>query len=353
MSEPERPPVTAHLLTGFLGSGKTTILKQLLAAPELARAAVLVNEFGEVGLDHLLLEAVDEEVVLLPSGCLCCTIRGDLKDAVLRLFERRQQGEIPPFDLLLIETTGLADPAPIVATFAADPMLSHQIGLGNVITLVDAVSGADNLGRFEEATKQVAVADRIVLSKTDLVAPPAIEALERMIARLNPTALRLRASPDGPVPPLELLAGVRDADVRAAEVARWLTPDAHQPDEHGHGHGHGHGHESRHLGIRTLVLELEPPLDWAAFALWLGMLLNRHGNQVLRSKGILRVVGSDTPVVVHGVQHTIHPPVHLDRWPEGRPGTRFVLIVKDLDPALVARSFHAFMRLGAADLALA
>jgi G3E family GTPase len=329
------PPVTVHLLTGFLGSGKTTLLRRILQTPGLADTAVLVNEFGEVGLDHLLLEAVDQDIVLLPSGCLCCTIRGDLKDAVLRLLERKRAGEIPPFERIVIETTGLAEPGPIVATFAADPMLHHQIGLGTVITIVDAVNGLRNLESFEEAVRQVAVADRLIISQTDLADLSAVLALRHRLRALNPTAIVGESSLAAPVSVQGLLAGVADPAARAAEVAHWLS-----------GGTGDHAHEHHHTGIATLALELEPPLDWAAFGLWLGMLLNRHGANVLRAKGILRVADSPTPVVIHGVQHTIHPPMHLEAWPEDRPRTRLVLIVKDLDPSAIERSFRAFMRLG-------
>ena len=177
--------VTAHLLTGFLGSGKTSMLKRLLALPDLAGTAVLINEFGEVGLDHLLVEEVDEQVVLLKSGCVCCSIRGDLRDGLERLHGRMESGEVPPFERVVIETTGLADPVPIVAGFTADPALRWHFRLGNVVTVVDAVNGAANLERFPEAMKQVALADRLVVSKTDLADPGAL--LQRLRS-LNPGA---------------------------------------------------------------------------------------------------------------------------------------------------------------------
>jgi G3E family GTPase len=322
--------ITVGLLTGFLGSGKTSLLRRLLALPDLSDTAVLINELGEVGIDHLLLERIDDEVLLLSSGCVCCTIRGDLKDAMVGLHDRMRNGLIPPFARLVIETTGLADPAPIVATLSADPVLCHHFRLGNVVTVVDAVEGAHNLDSYDEARKQVAVADRIVVSKVDLVGRATIDSLRARLHAINPTAPILESDEAAAAPGSLLLEDVHDERSRAAEVRRWLEAEPH-------------GHHA--ADIRTLCLSADRPLDWAAFGLWLSMLLNRHGSAVLRVKGLLEIEGAEAPVVIHGVQHTIHPPVHLDRWPDGRR-TRLVLIVRDLDPAAIERSFRAFLGLG-------
>ena len=330
MTDPAAGRLPVVVLTGFLGSGKTSLLRRLLRAPELADAAVLINEFGEVGLDHWLLERLGGDTVLLPSGCVCCTIRSDLRDALLDLHERRARGLLPPFRRIVIETTGLADPAPIAQTIHADPRLRYHLALGNIVTVVDAVNGADTLDRFEAAVHQVAVADRLVLSKTDLAEAPAVAALERRLAVLNPTAPRLRLAPDDPVPAALLTEDLLDPEGRAASVARWVDAEA----------GHDHDH---HAGVRSLAIVREAPLDWARFAVWFSMLLNRHGRNLLRAKGILHVEGVATPVVVHGVQHVLHPPVHLAAWPGDRPMTRLVLIARDLDPVLLRRSFEAFM----------
>jgi G3E family GTPase len=330
----EQRVVTVNLLTGFLGSGKTTLLKRLLRQPDLQGTAVLINEFGEVGLDHLLVEEVDEEVVLLKSGCVCCTIRGDLRDGLGRLHGRMQRGEVPPFDRVVVETTGLADPVPIVASFAADPALRYHFRLGNVVTVVDAVNGAGNLGRFEEAAKQAALADRLVLSKVDLALPAAVEGLARRLAALNPTASLHRCTEDDPAPASLLLDDLHDAAARKAEVGRWLAA----------GHAHHGGDEAN--GTTTFCLTADAPLDWAAFGLWLSLLLHRHGASILRLKGLLHVQGVDRPVVVQGVQHLVHKPLHLDAWPEGHPTTRLVVIGRGLDRAAIERSFAAFRRLG-------
>jgi len=336
-------PITANILTGFLGSGKTSLLRRLLKQPVLSDTAVMINEFGEIGLDHLLIEAVDDDVVLLDSGCVCCTIRGDLKEALMRLHARRQRGEVPPFGRVVIETTGLADPAPIVATFFSDPMLKYHFRVGNVVTVVDAECGSANLDLYEESRRQVAVADRLVVSKIDIAAKRKTAELRKRLARINPTA-RIGASSESDDASAALLThDTHDDATRLNEVSGWikasLSAKAHEHDDDDHADAHHHG-------IRSLLLSTDKPLDWAAFGLWLSMLLNRHGSSVLRAKGLINVVGREEPVVVQGVQHLIHKPVHLERWPEGVPRTRLVLIVRDLDEALIRRSFNAFMRLG-------
>ncbi|MGH6924431.1 MAG: CobW family GTP-binding protein [Propylenella sp.] len=338
-------PITANILTGFLGSGKTSLLRRLLRQPDLSDTAVMINEFGEVGLDHLLIESVTDDMVLLDSGCVCCTIRGDLKDALLRLYARRQRGEVSPFRRVVIETTGLADPAPIVATFAADPMLKHHFRVGNVVTVIDAECGAANLDGYEECRRQVAVADRLVVSKIDIAGTRKARELRRRVSRINSTAEIVESGESDDASAALLTHDTDDAATRLEEVRRWIATSI--ADDHEHGDHIGHTHESRHGDIRALLLSADEPLDWAAFGLWLSMLLNRHGASVLRVKGLINVVGRDSPVVVQGVQHMIHKPVHLDRWPEDVPRTRLVLIVRGLDERLIERSFRAFMRLGA------
>ena len=329
-------PITANLLTGFLGAGKTSLLKRLLRRPDLKNTAVLINEFGEIGLDHFLIEEVDEDIVLLKSGCVCCTIRGDLKDALTRLFERRQRREIPPFSRLVIETTGLADPAPIVATLTADPMLRHQFRMGNVLTVVDAVAGAKNLDTYPESLRQAAAADRLLISKTDLASAKTVAALREKLTAINPAAGILETTEDDDPASTLLTDDVHDDAARAREVRRWLAAS-----DHVSGHEHSHGDPNRHGNIRAFVLTAQAPLDWARFGLWLSMLLNRYGTQILRLKGLVAIEGQDTPVVIQGVQHLIHKPMHLS-WPDADRRTRLVVIADKLDPALVQRSFAAF-----------
>jgi G3E family GTPase len=316
--------VPVAVLTGFLGSGKTTLLNRLLKDPRLGDCAVLVNEFGEVGLDHWLLQRVDAETVLLPSGCVCCTIRAELRDALLDLWERRQRGELPPFKRVVMETTGLADPAPIAQTLAADPRLKHHYALGRIVTVVDAVTGRASLAAYKEALHQAVVADLLVLSKTDLAAPGKLRA---ELAALNPAA--------------PVVAG--DTIVEAALEALLAGPGEHPGLAHAHHHA---SPTAAHAGIGSVVLETSEPLDWAAFALWFTLLLHRHGTRILRSKGVLHLRGVEQPVVVHGVQHVVHRPSHLPAWPDGQPRTRLVLIGQALEAAALERSFRAFMRLG-------
>ena len=338
--------IPVNVITGFLGSGKTTLLNRLLRSPQLARTAVLVNEFGEVGLDHLLLETLDAETVILQSGCVCCTIRGDLADAIRKLFSRRERGAVPRFDRLAIETTGLADPAPIISTLLAEPVIRHHFRLGNVIVTVDAINGPLHLAQNPESIKQVAVADRIVLTKTDLAAAALAGELKAALVRLNPTAAILEAASD-PLAPDDLMAGdVYDPARRSIEVRRWLDEEAHRAAAHGLPHGHDPNRHDR--DIRAFCLTFGRPLDWTAFGIWLSMLLHAHGERVLRVKGILNVLGLATPVVIHGVQHVIHPPAHLEAWPSADRRSRIVFIVRGLEPQAIERSLAAFSRQTAA-----
>jgi G3E family GTPase len=334
--------IPVNVVTGFLGSGKTTLLNRLLRSPQLARTAVLVNEFGEVGLDHLLLEKIDAETVILQSGCVCCTIRGDLAEAMRALFGRRERGLVPRFDRLAIETTGLADPAPIVATLLAEPVLRHHFRLGKVIATVDAMNGALHLADNPESVKQVAVADRIILTKTELAAAVPVAELAAALRRLNPTAPILDARHD-PLAPDDLMASdVYDPAGRSAEVRRWLDEEAHRAAAEG---AHRRPDPNRHdRDIRAFCLTFAEPLDWTAFGIWLTMLLHAHGARVLRVKGILNVAGLATPVLIHGVQHVIHPPAHLDGWPDRDRRSRVVFIVRGLDQSVVERSLAAFHR---------
>jgi G3E family GTPase len=328
--------IPVNVIIGFLGSGKTTLLNRLLRSPQLANTAVLVNEFGKVGLDHLLLEAVDAETVILQSGCVCCTIRGDLADAMRGLFSKRERGAIPRFERLAIETTGLADPAPIVSTLLADPVIRHHFRLGNVIATVDAVNGARHLAENPESIKQAAIADRIVVTKTDLAEAAQVEHLTAALRGLNPTAPLLDAATD-PLEPDDLVASdVYDPARKSAEVRRWLDQEAHR--------AHGHDPNRHDRDIRAFCLTFDQPLDWTAFGLWLTMLLHAHGARVLRIKGLLHVRDLPAPVVIHGVQHVIHPPAHLERWPDADRRSRIVFIVRAMDPATIEASLAAFNR---------
>lgn len=360
---PTMTPV--NLITGFLGSGKTTLLQRLLRDPALADTAVLINEFGEVGLDHHLLERIDDTMVLLQSGCLCCTIRGELSSAIRDLHSKRESGSIPNFRRLVIESTGLADPFPILSTVHADPVLKHHFRLGNVIATVDAVNGEAQLARQPESVKQAAVADRLVVTKTDLVDKQATQALIARIRQLNPYAPLWCAPSSGFNAEALLSHDLFGLTGKSEEAQQWFAAEiagmqarqehGHDLDDHGHG-GHHHSHirndragssaPSHHGGVHAFSLTFEKALDWTVFGIWLTMLLNRHGTAILRVKGILNVEGSPAPVAVHGVQHLVHPPVHMAAWPDGDRRSRLVFIVDGLERDLIERSLSAFLRLG-------
>jgi G3E family GTPase len=321
---PDFTPVT--LITGFLGSGKTTLLQRLLLDPRLSDTAVLINEFGEIGLDHHLLERIDETMVMLQSGCVCCTIRGELSTAIKDLHSRRERGLLPPFRRLVIESTGLADPFPILSTVRSDPVLRHHFSLGNVITTVDAVNGAQQLDRQPESIKQVAVADRLVLTKTDLTTDEVATGLTKRLRYINPGAPIWRAAED------DLDA---NALLSAHDHKAWQLTDSNDAVPDGHHHRHTEN-------IRTLALSIETPIDWTRFGIWLTMLLHRHGDALLRIKGILNIADAATPVAVHAVQHLVHTPRHLEAWPDGDRRSRLVFIVSGLGPGVIERSFWAF-----------
>jgi len=326
-----------NVLTGFLGSGKTTLLQRMLRSPALSRTAVLINEFGEVGLDHLLVQQVDEAVVLLESGCICCTIRGDLTQALRGLLSRRERGELAYFDRVVIETTGLADPGPILYTLLSEPVVQHHFRLGNVITTVDAVNAELHLSRNPEGIKQVAAADRLLITKTDLALPEQSAAVRETLARLNPSA-EIWHAVDEALDIGELLE-VRPA-TRPGEGGQryWFkAADAQSAASSYLDALRRHGED-----VSSLSLILDQPLDWTAFGIWLSMLLNRHGNDVLRVKGILAVQGIDAPVFINGVQHIVHPPQHLERWPTDDHRSRLVFITRGIDHQRLLRSLEAF-----------
>jgi G3E family GTPase len=335
-------PIT--LLTGFLGAGKTTLLNRLLADPALAETAVLINEFGEIGLDHLFVEALDADAVLLASGCLCCTIRGDLSRALRDLQARGR-----PFRRVVVETTGLADPAPILHTLMRDPLLLRDYALDGVVTVVDAVAGMANLDAQEEARRQVAVADRLVISKTDLAdAAP----LRARLAALNPVARVV----DARTARAEELLGVGpfSAEGKAEGIAGWIDAATEEHGHHDHHHGHhhhrhGHHHHQHDVNrhdarIRALCLTFDAPLSWEGVANYLEMMAMTQGQKMLRVKGLLNLKGEAQPVVVHGVQHSFHPPLRLAAWPEGDDRrSRLVFILQDLEPAVVEKGLRAFL----------
>ena len=332
-------PVT--LLTGFLGSGKTTVLNHVLKQPDMAATAVIVNEFGEVGLDHLLVERSSEDVVLLNSGCLCCTVRNDIVDTLTNLFVDRVKGKVPFFTRVAIETTGLADPAPILHTLMTEPIVAARYMLDGVVTTVDAVNGAGTLDRQPEAVKQAAVADRLLLTKTDLAEPAAQQAFEARLALLNPSAPVIRVAQGAVDPALLFNLGFFDPVTKGVDVQRWLRDEAFAGPEHDHDDGHPdpNRHDDR---IRAFCITRERPISWGVLSGWLDGLATMRGDDLLRFKAIVALSDRpDQPVVLHGVQHLFHTPVLLPQWPGEDRRTRMVFITRDLRQAAIEATLTA------------
>jgi len=320
-------PIT--VLTGFLGSGKTTLLNHLLGQPALSDAAVLINEFGEVAVDHLLVRDIKEDILVLNSGCLCCTVRGDLIEALRDLFLKRVKGEVQEFQRVVIETTGLADPAPILHVLMTDPVINAHYKLDGIVTTIDAVNGGQQLDRQPEAVKQAAVADRLLLTKADIADPIAVEVLRARLHELNPAAPLLIAV-QGKIDASEILdAGLFKSGEKIPDVARWLNSEAYEAHHHGHDHHHDISRHDSH--IASFVLTFDEPVDWDHLATALEILASKLGENILRIKGIVHVRDFPEPIALHGVQHIFHAPVPLPAWPEGDDRkTRLVFITRDL-----------------------
>ncbi len=382
MNQPPGPDLRTpvSLLTGFLGSGKTTLLNAWLRDPALADAAVIVNEFGEIGIDHALIASSNDNTIELSTGCLCCTVRGDLVETLRDLRAKRSAGEVPNFSRVLIETTGLADPVPVIQALITFPV-ARAFRLGRVITVVDSVNGAATLEAHDEAVRQVVVADELIVSKTDLPEADTAALVERL-QQLNPGA-GITRSADGAHPPASLLDGVDiyDPAARPDAVKEWLKADRyegavregqhthhggdhHAPDQHAHDHpsyrdgdghadhahehaeadGHG-GHDSRHAhrhdvnrhsaDIGSFCLSFDEPLQWEHVSAWLDALVMAHGEQLLRVKGILDIAGRSRPIVLQAVQRLFHPPTELADWPDGDRRSRIVFITRGLSREFV------------------
>jgi G3E family GTPase len=328
--DPLRSRIPVTVITGFLGSGKTTLLNALLTRPEAANTAVIINEYGEVGVDHDLVQNIAESVTLLDNGCVCCVLRGDLEQALRDMFLARRAGEIASFERVILETTGLADPAPVMQTLSTDPPLVEHYRLDGVITLVDGVQGSAQLAGMPQAVKQAAVADRIVITKSDLAEKPAVDALTQELKRINPTA-RLQVAIAGVVEPDFVLAvGLDRARVQPEAVERWLGP----AQEANGGHHHTHG-------ISTFTLWFDRPFERTVFERCIEVLTSLRGADLLRVKGLVNVADEPGPVVIQGVQHLFHPPVTLAAWPGDDRRSRLVFITRGIERETVANLFAA------------
>lgn len=348
-------PIPVTVLTGFLGAGKTSLLNRLLAEEALADAAVLINEFGEIGIDHLLVREVRDGIVMLTSGCLCCTVRGDLVDALETLLRDLDNDRLT-FGRTVLETTGLADPAPVLQTLMTHPYLVMRLRLDGVIAVVDAVNGLATLDAHPEAVKQAAVADRIALSKTDLVDTPdraaAQSALIARLRNLNPAAPILDVARGEATARRLLDCGLYQPGGKIPDVARWLQEQAYADAASGDAHRHTHAHDiNRHDDhIRAFSVASEAAIPAATFDMFLDLIRSLHGPNLLRVKGVVKIAETpDTPVVIHGVQHVFHPPAALAAWPDDDRRTRLVFIVRDLEPKVVGELFAAFVGVAAPD----
>ncbi len=355
-----RVPVT--IVTGFLGAGKSTLLNRILKSPDMRDCAVIINEFGDVSIDHLLVESSGDSIVELSDGCLCCTVRGELIDTLAELIDRMQTGRSRPLRRVVIETTGLADPAPVMQSVMGNPVIAQHFGLEGVVTLIDAVNGEATLARHPEAVRQAAVADRLVLTKTDIASSGQVASLTRTLQALNPRAI-LSDVQDPTVGTAELLDnGLYDPAQKSADVRRWLGEEAH-----GHGHGHGdhdhdhscgpecghehHDHHHHHhdlnrhsQSIRSFSILYDKLVSPMALDMFVDLLRSAHGEKLLRMKAIVGLSDNpDRPVVLHGVQQVFHPPVRLAAWPDPMDRrTRLVLITDDLPESFVRDLFDAF-----------
>ncbi|QLQ04515.1 MAG: GTP-binding protein [Thiobacillus sp.] len=338
MATPESSiPIT--LLTGFLGSGKTTVLNHLVRT--LPRTAILMNEFGEVALDHQLLQEMDGPMALLSGGCVCCTISGSLSPTLKNLWMARQRDDIPAFERVIIETTGIADPAPVLDNLLHDNWVRARYRLDGVVTTVDALFGMGQLDEHFEAVKQVAVADRLLLTKTDLASADLVAALRNRLATLNPAADIVTVT-HGELDPAAIQnLGLWNAETRSLEVMRWLKPQRYRPASASPlaGKAHPELHDAR---IQAFSVVIDTPLDRFGLQSALGMLASFRAENLLRFKAIVNLKDEPLPVVLHGVQHVLYPEVRLDTWPDDDHRSRFVFIVRDLEPEFVARLLADF-----------
>ena len=331
-------PIPVSIVTGFLGAGKSTLLNRLLKDPALQDAAVIINEFGEVGIDHLLVQSSGDSIIELSNGCLCCTVRGELIDTLADLLDRIQTEKVKPVSRVIIETTGLADPVPVLLAIMAHPAIAAAFRIDGVVTLVDALTGPETLSRHEEAARQAAVADRLVITKTDLSEPEARGDLVESLKTLNPMAEIMDASDAAASTPALLVSGLFDAARKSASVGEWLSAA-----RDGGAHHHHHHDVNRHgAHIRAFALTAGRLASPAVIAAFQHRLAAEYGDRLLRLKGVVALAGDDRPLVVHGVRDTVYPATRLEAWEE-TPATRLVVITSDLAETAVRELFETYL----------
>lgn len=328
------------LITGFLGSGKTTLISKLLLHPDMQRVAVVINEIGEIGIDHDLVTMSSENITLLANGCICCSVRTDLQETLRDLFAQRRIGEVFDFDRVIVETTGLADPAPVVQTLASDTLLEAHYRLDGLITLVDGVNGVGQIEQQTEAVKQIAIADKVLITKTDLASDSALAALHELIHDLNPQA-PIELIRHGEVAPSSLIDLGLSTSRASDNTLRFLGEDLNAATERASAAGKylGQRSVSHDAAVRTLSLRFSQPFQWLTFSAALELLTTLRGPDLLRMKGIVNVEGE--PVVVQGVQHIFHTPVKMNAWPSADRDSRLVFIVRNIDADVIRNLFHA------------
>lgn len=366
--------IPVSIITGFLGAGKSTLLNRLLKDSQLSDCAVIINEFGDVGIDHMLVETSGDQMVELSDGCLCCTVRGELVDTLASFIDMMQTGKMKPISRVVIETTGLADPVPVLQSVIGNPVLAQNFHLDGVVTVIDALNGMRTLDNHEEARRQSAVADRLVISKTTMADPSDVAALATRLMAINPNARIIDADGAEAATASLLEAGYFDVSGKSPDVARWLAEEDkahdHDHDHHHHADGHehhdagAHGHHQAHhhhhddvnrhdASIRSFSIVHDKPIDRGAVSMFVDLLRSAHGEKLLRMKAIVMLADDPSrPLVLHAAQSTLHPPARLEAWPGEDRRTRLVLITRDLQEDFVRDLFEAFIgkpRIGGAD----
>ncbi|MDO4179519.1 MAG: GTP-binding protein [Phascolarctobacterium sp.] len=320
-----RYPIT--VVTGFLGSGKTTLLSNVLQHEQYKNTAVIINEYGQAGLDHRLIRRIEEKTRLLSGGCICCNMRDDLINEIKEILNETERGEIK-MNRVVIETTGLADPAPILFSILMDPLLTNRFYVDATVCCLDAANGELHLENNPESVKQIAVADTIIITKTDIVEKETVAEMRRRLMQLNPAAIVLEAA-NGKIDANQVFANSQN------QMSDKISKLASQKESF------KQSDAMHNTSVRSMAIGFKKPLDWTAFGLWMSMLLFSHGEKMLRIKGMIDV-GAQGPVVINGVQHIIHPPHHLDDWNGEEHDSQIVFIMKDLEPAQIMSSLMAF-----------